>query len=317
MLRLSKRFILKNKLKILLFIIFCLFLFNFIVSYNYYYLDKNCYKLTETPNINPHNIPITLHFTSPSYTQLTDWILLSWQKYNPHYTINKFTDATMDLFVKDHVEAEFYDLYTKFVNPVLRADFFRYLVVYELGGVYSDIDTICRRPVDNWHDQRDNVNMILGIEWLMTDFQIVQWTFAAKAKNPILGKVVEAIKKYSFDKMKNGTFFDFDNMEVLYWTGPKIWTNVVLEYWKEEGLLKDWNEFRGMKSGRMIGDTLLLPIEGFNSGEKNEEMRVQHLYWSSWLVGYNRPFFAEVALSLFCERKIVLSMLRIFCVVLI
>jgi alpha 1,6-mannosyltransferase len=35
-------------------------------------------------------------------------------------------------------------------NPVLEADFFRYLILLALGGVYSDIDTTALKSVSHW-----------------------------------------------------------------------------------------------------------------------------------------------------------------------
>ena len=37
-------------------------------------------------------------------------------------------------------------------RPALKADLARYLIVHTFGGVYSDVDTLCLRPIDTWAD---------------------------------------------------------------------------------------------------------------------------------------------------------------------
>lgn len=33
---------------------------------------------------------------------------------------------------------------------IQRADLFRYVVLYDAGGVYADIDVSCSVPIDSW-----------------------------------------------------------------------------------------------------------------------------------------------------------------------
>eukprot|EP00976_Prorocentrum_cordatum_P094281 1189728-Prorocentrum_minimum.AAC.1 len=49
-----------------------------------------------------------------------------------------------------YVVAEYYSAYQALPKDVERADFFRYMVVLRHGGVYADIDTECRVPIDNY-----------------------------------------------------------------------------------------------------------------------------------------------------------------------
>ena len=40
------------------------------------------------------------------------------------------------------------ETFNKTVDAILRADFLRYLMIFSEGGVYTDIDTECTRPID-------------------------------------------------------------------------------------------------------------------------------------------------------------------------
>ena len=41
-------------------------------------------------------------------------------------------------------------LFRELVHPILRADLFRYMVLQTFGGVYSDVDTLLLKAVDEW-----------------------------------------------------------------------------------------------------------------------------------------------------------------------
>ncbi|MEO0342586.1 MAG: glycosyltransferase [Pseudomonadota bacterium] len=77
----------------------------------------------------------------------------SWKKHNPDWEYIFWTDDTMLEFM----EAEFPELlwlYNTYPKPVQRADLFRYLAVYKMGGLYADIDTDCLRPLSLFENEK-------------------------------------------------------------------------------------------------------------------------------------------------------------------
>jgi mannosyltransferase OCH1-like enzyme len=57
-----------------------------------------------------------------------------------------WVDEEMRLFVQKH-EPEFYkNTYSTYQYEIQRADSFRYVVLYHLGGIYIDMDNGCKRP---------------------------------------------------------------------------------------------------------------------------------------------------------------------------
>eukprot|EP00041_Stephanoeca_diplocostata_P010169 m.161673 g.161673 ORF g.161673 m.161673 type:complete len:96 (+) comp18052_c0_seq3:1065-1352(+) len=40
--------------------------------------------------------------------------------------------------------------YMETLLPVEKADIFRYIIVYERGGIYADTDVTCKSPFSNW-----------------------------------------------------------------------------------------------------------------------------------------------------------------------
>ncbi len=54
-------------------------------------------------------------------------------------------------------------LFSSSLKQVQRADIYRFVVTTFLGGIYADIDTICKRPVESWGVNYDD-SLILGVE---------------------------------------------------------------------------------------------------------------------------------------------------------
>jgi alpha 1,6-mannosyltransferase len=61
------------------------------------------------------------------------------------------------------------DAYDALPLPVLKADFFRYLILLTRGGVYSGIDTTALKPVREWLScasisDNSTIGLVVGVE---------------------------------------------------------------------------------------------------------------------------------------------------------
>jgi mannosyltransferase OCH1-like enzyme len=74
----------------------------------------------------------------------------SWKDLNPHLPIGLHDDDDADAFILRHYGPRVHALYRAFPVGVMRADFWRYAILYQYGGIYSDIDTRCLKPVKEW-----------------------------------------------------------------------------------------------------------------------------------------------------------------------
>jgi len=100
---------------------------------------------------------------------------------------------------------EYLAAYEALWDPVLRADFFRYIVVLKEGGAYSDPGTMCHRPLAT--DVEADDRMVVGLEHVMESFeaasagrdrsprpiQVLQWTFIAEREHPALLEVCDQV----------------------------------------------------------------------------------------------------------------------------
>ena len=111
----------------------------------------------------PLMIPRVIHQTYKS-SAVPDGVrplMASWTALNPGWVMRFYDDATCRQFVRAEFP-EYYDAYLALPKDVERSDFFRYLVVLHTGGVYADIDTECRRPLDEFLRTTDT--LVVGWE---------------------------------------------------------------------------------------------------------------------------------------------------------
>ncbi|KAK9469244.1 nucleotide-diphospho-sugar transferase [Lipomyces arxii] len=159
----------------------------------------------------------------------------SWTINNPGYAHEVLDDDSAAALIRQLYAPvpEVVDAYFSMPKPILRADFFRYLILLARGGTYSDIDTTSLRGVDKWfasalsgittEDGSDRkilklsqqelddytkrvesgTGLIVGIEadpdrpdwneWYARRVQFCQWTILSKKGHPVLTRIVSRI----------------------------------------------------------------------------------------------------------------------------
>ena len=153
-------------------------------------------------------IPQKIHMTWKDST-VPSWAISNvetWKALNPGYEWILHTDAEMDTYIRTE-HPDLVPVWDKLI-AIQKADFFRYIIVLDEGGVYADLDVTCIQPVDLWtaglREFGPNVKLIAGFEavvgqreldlhYFARKFQIVQWVFAGVAQHPVLKKVIELI----------------------------------------------------------------------------------------------------------------------------
>jgi alpha 1,6-mannosyltransferase len=172
--------------------------------------------------------------------------------------------------------------------PVLKADFFRYLILLARGGIYSDIDTEALQPASDWLPDdfdRATVGLIIGIEadpdrpdwhdWYSRRIQFCQWTIQAKPGHPVLRDIVATITEDTL-RMKREHVLKAGELpkSIVEFTGPAVWTDVIFSYFNNPAFFDfsdrsgniSYSDFFGITEPRMIGDVIVLPITSFSPG---------------------------------------------------
>lgn len=239
-------------------------------------------------------IPRRIIQTNNRYTEVFHENL-SFKRRNPHYIYLFYNNSEADKFVRDHMSKTIWQAYQLMPKRILKVDYFRYIVIYVLGGFYSDFDTECLRPIDTWTDNQhpDHVGFMVGIEaespnWqrdYARPLQLCQWTFGAVPHHPILKRLIDRIAAKILI-MQNVTV---NTSTVLNWTGPGMWTDVIFDYLNETYHI-EWTSFKHLEQARLIGDVYILPItafqpSGFDMGAKgptHPDARISHHFSGSW-----------------------------------
>ncbi|KAI0403909.1 initiation-specific alpha-1,6-mannosyltransferase [Xylaria palmicola] len=212
----------------------------------------------------------------------------SWTWHHPGFVHEVITDQ-----VAVHVLQLFYaaipeiiEAYHALPEPVLKADFFRYLILLARGGIYSDIDTYALKSALDWVPEtvpQKSVGLIIGIEadpdrpdwkdWYSRRIQFCQWTIQAKPGHPVLRDIVSRITAETLKRKKEGTFVSKEK-SIVEFTGPAIWTDTIFDYFNDPRYFNmkrstgeiTYLNFTGMERSKKVGDVVVLPITSFSPG---------------------------------------------------
>lgn len=172
----------------------------------------------------------------------------SWTDQHPDFVHEVLTDENAR-YVLRHLYSAVPDViaaYEALPRPVLKADFFRYLILLARGGIYTDIDTFAIRPTVDWvpdHVPRSAFGLVIGIEadpdrpdwadWYSRRIQFCQWTIQAKPGHPVLREIVAAITEKTLERKTVGTLNHDEVHEVVEFTGPAVWTDIIFDYFND------------------------------------------------------------------------------------
>ena len=239
----------------------------------------------------------------PSFPNMYKHLQATWDTNNPGYKHFVIADKQCDSMIQQ-LYAKVPDVaeaWTSMPKSILKADFFRYLILYARGGVYSDIDTTSLQPVDTWvsnnatlYDLPNNSGLVVGIEadpdrpdwaeWYARRIQFCQWTIQAKKGHPMLRELIAKITQITLERKKNDQLQKVlgkdQGGDIMNWTGPGIFTDMVFLYMnsimQSEDRLEQptnsheeivtWHLFTGMRVPLVLEDVLVLPITCFSPG---------------------------------------------------
>lgn len=215
----------------------------------------------------------------------------SWTERHPGFIHEVVTDEAAYRLVKYLYASvpEVIEVYDSLPLPVLKADYFRYVILLARGGIYSDIDTRALKSATEWLPadfDRSTVGLVVGIEadasdrkdwaeWYSRQIQFCQWTIQAKPGHPVLRDLVATITEDAL-RMKRKGFLKASKMDksVVEFTGPAVFTDAIFSYFNNESFFDysarlnniSSSDFNGITSHKKVGDVIVLPITSFSPG---------------------------------------------------
>lgn len=160
---------------------------------------------------------------------------------NPDWEYRLYDDNDIEAYIAKHYP-QLLRIYNK-INPTYgaaKADFFRYILIYNEGGLYLDIKSSLQSPLNqillptdryllsHWQNEpgqiHENLGHQNGVNHVHGEFQ--QWYIAAAEGHPFLKAVIENvcnnIEKY------NPFIHDTGQWGTLNLTGPIAYTSTIL-----------------------------------------------------------------------------------------
>lgn len=181
--------------------------------------EKTIQRIGDTvAKIRPSRIPKTIYQTWKTkniHIKMME-IQKRMKNVNLNYTYEWFDDQEMDAYVEKTQTEEIKECYRKLNIGAAKADLWRYLILYERGGIYVDMDAEITGKLDKLIQSTDRA--IISREgnpgWFL------QWMMIFEARHPILKRTIELCIE-NIKGEKEGSVFEI--------TGPKVFTEAIRE----------------------------------------------------------------------------------------
>jgi mannosyltransferase OCH1-like enzyme len=158
---------------------------------------------------------------------------------NPAWQYHFYDETDRFLFLRKFCEPRILKAYNS-INPMYgaaRADFFRYILIYHLGGLYLDIKSSTNRNLDtivankqyllsHWDNGPRGTHKNWGLHF--PDFprgEFQQWYIASVPKHPFLKRVIDSVLHNieTYDPVRSGV----GQHGVIRTTGPIAYTQAI------------------------------------------------------------------------------------------
>lgn len=223
---------------------------------------------------------------------------------NPSYKVEFLTDESAAAYVAAAYASrpDIVATYTQLAVPILKADLLRYLLLYDQGGVWCDLDVSCEgKPMDAWvpDEYARDANVVVGWEFdagwpKVVVKQFASWTMMARPGSRHLHAVIEDAVE-GLRKRAEEVGVPVGEMTVEMWgdvvdlTGPRRLTRSLLK-----SLERGFNSslplgfISGLYEPKLVGDVLVMPGWAFAASSNHygdwvvPAPLVTHHYAGSW-----------------------------------
>lgn len=192
---------------------------------------------------NDYRIPKIIHQTFISAKLQVEIIniIISNKKICHNCEFRFYDDNDCDIFIKNNFEEKIYNAYNSINNVygAMKADFFRYCVLYKIGGIYLDIKSKINYPLFKILNKEDICLLDVprnDLEpWRKNSPTYEQWLLIFAPNHPYLLEMINTIVNYieiKYEpKIDNYNILN-SKQQILFITGPDSFTQVINKYVK-------------------------------------------------------------------------------------
>ena len=136
----------------------------------------------------------------------------SWQEKNPDWEYKYVSGKERAEFVLNNFGEEWFDIYNSYKTNISKADLWRYMCLYINGGLYADLDILCKESIRHFFDLSHD--FIASEEPNGPGYS--QMIFASKANSVFLKNIINNIKTKYYEKNSYSNIIDYVTKEVGY-----------------------------------------------------------------------------------------------------
>ena len=151
----------------------------------------------------------------------------TWKENNPKWEYRYMDAEERSNFVLNEFGSEWHKLFNSCKLGVVKANIWRCMVTYTYGGIYSDLDTICNEPIENWIKEEHEMTISRDDDGNPEDFTI--YVFASKPKSKALQLIIKQIKT----NLENNLI---EVKNVVELSGETVWANLIKGFENELGV---------------------------------------------------------------------------------
>jgi mannosyltransferase OCH1-like enzyme len=156
----------------------------------------------------------------------------TWQLMNSTYKYMYWTDELSDKYIYDKTDERMKEAYFSLYARAYKSDILRLCILYEYGGIWTDISSECFYSFDKIINQNNDINIVIVKDSpsQITNGNIYQAFIAVEPKNNIIKYVLDI----TVDRVLNFNQYDVDypwiHNETVAVTGPTIFAIALNKY---------------------------------------------------------------------------------------
>ena len=171
------------------------------------------------------NIPKNI-FQTWQTKDITDgfkMLIDSWKNNNPNYEYYLYDDINCREFIYEKFGNRVGKVYDTIRAGAFKADLWRCCILYEYGGLYADIDTICLNPIDEFLE--DNIEFMTCIAH----------TDISEGQNNIFNSIIASVPKHpilldTINRIVSNVENRYVPKNILALTGPNVMGQAVNKF---------------------------------------------------------------------------------------
>lgn len=210
---------------------------------------------------------------------------------NPEWKARYMMDDNADEWVANAFEdrPDVVQSYQNLTVPILKADFLRYMLLFQEGGMWFDLDVECGHgQIDDWIPPHLKANTSLVVGWefdagiaMDQSHQLESWTIMSRPGSPYMLQAINDITEAIHDEANEHSVPISELKlhmlpDVVDFTGPARLTRSVFRGMEKTlGRNVDRRKVQGILEPTQLGDVLFMPGWAFaaNQGDYPEEQR--------------------------------------------